>query len=351
MIRTRLPCVRSLRSLRLPALWVALCAQWALGSVPSQAQEQCSIDDLVLSSALVVDEETHLACKSIFVEETTVLDGGALVLLAPKVVLGDSVLIEPGGELVISPPSCNALPLTEEEIEAAVLKYMGQVDEPWDSGWTEVLRLAMRELGCVGADVGPSADQMSPDRMPPSMCDSIFCPDVQYCGPGTSETFILLKFLIPSETLNRLCFEHDTCYRRQCVASACNFSVNPKTAACDQPMFEACETACDGACTKNVDTFICAVLEVLPSPIWNTPRRALCETEEFCSGEMCLSVQGECGTTDRAILCPFDACRIPDPCNTLTYDGAIWDTFCPGGRQLGQTCGLAEQWDHLPACY
>lgn len=226
-------------------------------------------------------------------------------------------------------PTCLGKAISEPALEAAVSQALSGLIHPANKDFGAALSKVGTNLGCSLFEPEAPEDFFIPEQLPSAGCDSTFCPEVQYCGPGNSRTTPWLKDLQTGSCLNQTCFSHDRCYADSCVNSACSFSGKAHTAECDDPFFAVCSAGqCpDGTPLNEVDRAVCKIGELLqtlpaPSQCGYVPcvfgcdaGTGKCTGEQslapgsYCFSEIALKYQGgrsisyghsgECGTTPR----------------------------------------------------
>lgn len=140
-------------------------------------------------------------------------------------------------------PLCSALVLSDELLSAVVGDVMAGLEDPWGSV-TLIIDGAAKSFGC---SLDTESVLFSPKAEECKDCDTEYCEEISYCGRGTSENNPGGLQGKGNACLNRACFEHDKCYRNECVARECAFTMQGSTGDCDEKMFAKCdENACVG---------------------------------------------------------------------------------------------------------
>jgi hypothetical protein len=150
-------------------------------------------------------------------------------------------------------PLCGDLEPSDDLLFDLVGDEMSAFVDPWDNV-ALIVEGTATSLGCISDEeplFSPKADECRD-------CDTEHCEDVSYCGKGTSESGPLFQQAKGNRCLNEACFEHDKCYRNNCVAGSCWFTPQGSTGKCDENMFDRCDdTSCVGPKDFSAKT-ICA---------------------------------------------------------------------------------------------
>lgn len=160
-------------------------------------------------------------------------------------------------------PSCNSKGLKVADIQSASEQSLLGAGDPFGVDFNLVLNRFMALESCDLAGDAPPA--VPPPAASARDCDGSFCSDVQYCGPGNSRKNGSLGVLRVQDSLNRACFQQDTCYTGQCYPGDCYF-LPSLTGACDQPLLAACGPILQNnqaACASTDDCLICAIAKSL----------------------------------------------------------------------------------------
>ncbi len=143
-------------------------------------------------------------------------------------------------------PFCNVLEPSDDLLSAVVAEVMAGLNDPWGSV-ALIIDGTAKSLGC---SPDPETVLFSPKAEECKDCDTEYCEEISYCGRGTSENNPGGLQGKGNSCLNRACFEHDKCYRNECVARECAFTMQGSTGDCDEKMFEKCD---DKACVGRRD--------------------------------------------------------------------------------------------------
>ncbi len=236
---------------------------------------------------------------------------------------------EPMRDTTILTP-CSDLTITEAEIDAAAATAMIGLNDPWsDHGEFSLMQDRFQSaLGCA-TELGDPAPTSTADsfRTTALFCDETYCPEVQYCGVRNWLHSVLI--LPAGDCMNRVCFDHDVCYRSNCVGAdfGCSFSTRSSDAGCESGWVVDCAVCplADGLVgSKNWknDLAVCALV----TEAILLPNLSHCD-DPPCNepGEVCHSLTGECCLTDDTTCDGVD-----DDC-----DGTADEDFVPTATNCG----------------
>lgn len=198
-------------------------------------------------------------------------------------------------------PFCGNLELSDDLLFDLVGNEMNSFDDPWENVALFVEGTA-KSLGCISDEeplLSPKVDECKD-------CDTEYCDEVQYCGKGTSENGPPFLQARGNRCLNEVCFEHDKCYRNNCIAGACWFTPQGSTGKCDEDMFDRCDdTSCVGRKDFSART-ICAGAE------YAKDKR---EDDEECQEPPCAEGTMCCQTRPDSV-----ATTCEPPCQVRVYE-------------------------------
>ena len=133
-------------------------------------------------------------------------------------------------------------PVTEQELDEVIAARLVEFPDVWFDDWIPFFEVVSAGLGCRFMtfeevleaerffESGFEQDEIISEQIEGAAqateecaCTDIrqraYCGCIQYCGPGDSGTDSRLDLYSPSLRLNRLCYNHDRCYGRQCLAA------------------------------------------------------------------------------------------------------------------------------------
>jgi hypothetical protein len=153
-------------------------------------------------------------------------------------------------------------------------------------------------------------------------CQTNYCDDVSYCGPGDSQTNLLTaQTSWTSSWFNHICFDHDRCYDAYCQSGAfCTWSLQDGVDDCDRQFFDRFVSGAVGS-----DSLLDAIIAAVAASLKGFHQAALgstlsCGTTRPCEEGLCTAQAGGGG----ACLLP----RKASSCSTST-DCLSWE-FCFG---------------------
>jgi hypothetical protein len=228
-------------------------------------------------------------------------------------------------------PDCNSMTFTDDQINSAAQIGIQGIADPWSLLDLSIVR-TVAQLGC-GLSLGPAFPAVK-RAIPtaPSDCDTSYCTNVAYCGPGNSgsnpNSLVWYFTRHVTDCLNRTCFSHDICYTQSCVSPGCIWSSQSDT--CDQPFFTG-STSCIQTHPSFLDRVVKAVAQAIKN--WHTLFPPGGCPVPPCSGSCahCDPTAGTCaaGCAAGSSCCGQACCQ-----GLCAPEGGC----CSGNRVCGSTC-------------
>ena len=244
-------------------------------------------------------------------------------------------------------PLCDDLGLTQEDLLSLVADVVSEATDPWGNTRATVESVALR-LGCTDmASTAAATQAVAKSSGLCFNCEDDYCPNVQYCGKGNSESSLAIYHLQDGSCVNRACFEHDQCYRENCVGSTCFFTTQGSEGGCDEAMRDNCTDP--GCATSWGEKVVCAIANELKKeyqPIW-------CPPDPLNPGERCcqplpssnetvpagICSNGSCPTCFRGrgvtFGCPIDGDNANECLHNQTDEGENPGQLCNNGNYRG----------------
>ena len=272
-------------------------------------------------------------------------------------------------------PPCDSQNVSDSALQSAIQQALAEVQDPQDDGRGQAFSRVAEILGCslvtasnlfifrddfesgtLGAwSTGTfTSDQIA--AAPPD-CRTTYCspygaassaPRVFYCGRENSQIVPSQIHPAVTDALNKVCFEHDHCYRDLCVLDRCAFAgLNSQSGSCDRPMIEFCRSV--GSGSSFADRMVCRFAELLPAnPFSNRTDcnqvpclTGTCVPQQGCLGRACTQRE-DCGGglcfSDLLLCSPNNGQPVPVvSCNMGTYPIFHWCwqpvSYYPCGEQ------------------
>jgi hypothetical protein len=209
-------------------------------------------------------------------------------------------------------PSCDQVGISESQLRDALSSTIPGFDDPWGQV-LPLLEAVAANLGCR-LPIEPPSATVAPlvstaDAASCVNCQDTYCLGVRYCGKGDSSStghpIVLCDPVFGCRNvgnapfgkgcLNQACFDHDKCYRQQCVKDYCFFSPQGDLGQCDRWLIDACDTC---GSLSFAERGVCALvhhlkdtLSPLPPPGCETPP---CGTDELCCQQTPYSNATQC---------------------------------------------------------
>lgn len=181
---------------------------------------------------------------------------------------------------------------TAGQVDSAVQAAMDEVAHPWEM--SEVLVRTGEILGCTTTNIGILSDgfetgtwsawSTTTESLNGAVdCQTTYCspydsdpatPAVWYCGRLDSASNPGWQAVYATDDINRICYEHDNCYRQQCIQGTCAFAGGGSAGAdCDGPMNSFCLLALIDPSLLTVDRIVCNIVilaQLLPDVVRGT---------------------------------------------------------------------------------
>lgn len=237
---------------------------------------------------------------------------------------------EPGRDLEIH-QRCSVVGPPAQEIVDAVDAALVGLENPWHEPHQFALFADRTEDGLL-CSFDDTDNPGAPASQTPFGCGDTYCPYVLYCGPGyILPTLVSYQFGVRADAINHACFQHDQCYRNNCVRctwrflQSCCFSAQSSD-ICDSDLF----TACDQLSLLDVaDKVICLLAEALSL---RQTARPHCNLDPCNMDAMCDTTSGEC---------------TPSRYATMIQSHSPTSTAGPPEAVLGQEDQMNTEFDNL----